>query len=298
MKFSVIIPTYKREKDLRTCLNAIKGQGVLPSEIIALDDDVTRKEFIDEFKSKFNSLNVEFIYYKKDHSKKEETQGSSTSRDLGIKMSKNEAVFIFDDDIILGEDYFKYSIETWQKFDEDKMIGVAGLISNERKKSRFEKLYNKIFGLTSKIGWDVNDVGFQTWDQSIKAPEKGYYMHGGLCSYKKNPTMEFKFSVFSGGRTGLIDPDFSLRAKKAGYFFIIDPRAKAIHNHSSDGRESSYLSGWKEGRNRKIIFYQNCEKNIKNYIWFVWSSFGWALRQAIIGKFKKSFGMLMGYFSK
>ena len=76
MKFSVVVPTYKRENDLRTCLNPIKRQSVLPSEIIVLDDDEIRRSFIEEFESEFEKISVNFVYYKKDHSKQEEIQGS------------------------------------------------------------------------------------------------------------------------------------------------------------------------------------------------------------------------------
>ena len=38
MQVSVIIPTYNREKELKTCLNSILHQTKLPKEVIIVDD--------------------------------------------------------------------------------------------------------------------------------------------------------------------------------------------------------------------------------------------------------------------
>jgi len=46
MQFSVIIPTYNREKDLDECLNSILKQTLFPSEIIIIDDGNLIKNFL------------------------------------------------------------------------------------------------------------------------------------------------------------------------------------------------------------------------------------------------------------
>lgn len=298
MDFAIVIPTYKRPKDLSKCLDSVTKQSLLPQEVWVIDDDDTPKDLRDKYKKIFNDLGVDFLYYRKNHNKEGEELGLSTSRDLAIQLSKNEAVFILDDDLVLDSNYCKYSIAAWEKENDEKMIGVGGLISNERKKSKLEILYNKIFGLSSKYKWDVNNVGFQVWDQSIKERVKGHYVHGGVCVYKKSLTSQVKFNSFTGGRPGLDDLDFSLRAKNYGYYYIIEPRAKVDHFHSPSGRESDFLTGIKVGRNRKIIFQNNCSQNFFNKIHFFWANLGWILRSLVLGRFKKSIGLIVGYFSK
>ena len=150
MKFSVIIPTYNREKDLGDCLNSILRQTLLPSEVLIVDDGELPSIFIDEFKEKFKNRGIHFIYYQKDHSK--ERRGSSESRNVGFKMVSQRIVLILDDDVILDDDFFEKIIRIWEERKADReLIGVGGWIENTRRQSIFEKFYNKIFGLSSKI---------------------------------------------------------------------------------------------------------------------------------------------------
>ncbi len=297
MNFEVIIPTYKREKDLKECLDSIYKQGVLPARIILVDDDRLPDEFISREKLRFLVKEVEIYHYIKDHSR--EGKGSNESRNKGVELAKEEIVFIFDDDVVLKENFFKEIIDTWQKHKEDRnLLGVSGIAENHRKKGNLEKLYNKIFELTGKYKWDVNDVAFQSWDTTINKTEKGYYMSGFCCSYKRDIANKIKFTIFRGGRGGGVDPDFCLKAKNKGYYFLINPKAKVIHNQSPTSREKAFETGFKETINRKKTFKDNCEKTFKNYLWFYWASTGWILRQFLIGKFIKGFGMVKGMIKR
>ena len=295
MKFSVIIPTYNREKDLGDCLNSILRQILLPSEVLIVDDGELPSIFIDEFKEKFKNRGIRFIYYQKDHSK--ERRGSSESRNIGFKMVSQRIVFILDDDVILDDDFFEKIIEVWRENKNPKLIGVAGIIKNYRKKSKLEKFYNKIFGLSSKYLWDVNEAGFQVWDDGIRKREKGYYAHGGDggCSYNKDLVQRLNgFKIFEGGRGANDDVEFCLKAKKAGYYFIIEPNAKTFHKQSLSNREKNFLIGFKESYYRKIIFSLYCKKDFWHKIWFCWANIGWILRQFLSGHFTKLLGMVFG----
>jgi GT2 family glycosyltransferase len=296
MNFSVVIPTYNREKDLLGCVESVVRQAILPNEIIIIDDGNLPMEFVDSIKTIFNNSKTSFRYYKKEHFN--EPRGLSESKNIGLKIASNEILFILDDDLILEGDFFKEIIMVWQENKDDKLIGVAGIIKNNRKKSMVERIYNKIFGLTSKYSWDVNSVGFQVWNDGIQKKEKGYYAHGGVCSYSKNLAQKLIFTTFSGGRTALEDVDFCLRAKNRGYYFIIEPKARVLHKQSPASKEKNFLIGFKESYNRKIIFKNNCRKSIRNFFWFYWANIGWILRQFLVGHFSKGAGMIKGLFVK
>ncbi len=298
MRFSIVIPTYKRENDLERFFDSAIKQSLLPYEIILIDDDALEISYIKKWMDKFVELGVEFVYYKKDHSKEDEFQGCTSSRNIGVDKARSEVVFILDDDLILEKDYFLNIMKIWNNNKDKNLIGVGGIITNNREKRLFEKIYNLIFALESKVKWDVNDRGFQVWDNGIKELTKGYYMHGGVCAYDKKKTQELGFTVFAHGRTGLIDPEFSIKAKQKGYYFLIDPNSKVEHKHSSSGREKAFLAGIKETRNRKFMFREYCKQNIANKIIFFWSWFGWTLRQVLTFKFAKSLGMIKGLYTK
>ena len=296
MNFSVVIPTYNRKKDIEECLDSILRQTILPTEILVIDDGELPNEFINTFRKKSEGQRIDFIYYQKDHLK--ERQGSSESRNVGITIAKYPIVFILDDDVVLDNNFFEKIVDVWNKNNDKKLIGVAGIVKNYRSKGKLENFYNKVFGLTSKYAWDINPVGFQVWDNGIKQKEKGHYAHGGLCSYDRKQAQLLNFATFNGGRTALEDIDFCLRAKNKGYYFIIEPNAKAFHKGSKISREKEFLIGAKEGYNRKIIFKDNCRKSIKNYLWFYWANTGWILRQFLASHFQKGLGMIKGLIFK
>jgi GT2 family glycosyltransferase len=296
MNFSIVIPTYNREKDLSNCLDSILLQSKRPNELIIIDDGNLRKDFIDSYKNKFKEKVVEFIYYKKDHNK--ERRGSSESRNKALELANNEIFFIFDDDVVLEKNFCEIIMNQWEKNkDNEKLICIGGIIKNSRKKLKLEKYFYNFFGIRSKYAWDVNRIGFQLWDEDIKKPSIGYYAHGGASSYNLLKTKELKFSIFSGGRTALEDVDFCLRAKSKKYQFLIEPKAQLYHYHSQISREGKYLMGFKESYNRKLIFKTlNKKRSIFLWIWFYFANFGWILRQFLVGNFRKGWGMVKGLF--
>jgi GT2 family glycosyltransferase len=295
MKFSIVIPTYNREDDLSKCLGSILTQELLPDEVIVVDDGSLPEIFVKNWTEKLLIKAIKIVYYKKNHDI--ETRGSSESRNKALEFISNEIFFIFDDDVILESDFCSNIIKIWKDNGDNSLIGVGGIIKNRRKKIKFEKYFYKFFGISSKYSWDVNDVGFQIWDEDISAPSIGYYAHGGVCSYRLNKTKELRFSTFSGGRAALEDVDFCLRAKLRDYHFIIQPKARLFHYPSAVSREGQFLTGQKESRNRKIIFKSIDKKpNPFLWVWFYWANLGWILRQFFVGNFRKGRGMINGLF--
>ncbi|MFA5247651.1 MAG: glycosyltransferase [Patescibacteria group bacterium] len=293
MKFSLIIPTYNRQKELAVCFYSILQQDFLPTEIVVIDDAELNGEFLDYWKKKFVSFSVSFVYYRKDMTK--EVGGSSSSRNVGLGLAKEKICFILDDDLVLENYFFSKTMAMWK--DDDKLLGVGGVITNNRRKGFLEKIYNKIFCLDTELSWDINKVGFQSWDDSIGDCQKAFYVHGGACSYNKEIIKKLGgFTVFGGGREALEDVDFCWRAKQIGYYFLIEPKARVFHAHSPSGRESEEIAGYKESANRKAIWAKLGDKGVFERVSFYWANIGWILRQILRGKFKKSWGMIRGLF--
>jgi len=293
VEFSVVIPTYKRPDDLLRCVNSILSQSLQPAEILIVDDDNLPEVLIDNIKVNCAVKNVELIYCKKDlHI---ERRGSSESRNKGLKLAKNDIVFVFDDDVELCQGFFEYTMKIWIASDGSNLLGVGGVIVNNRRKGILENIYNKIFLLDSSIPWDINDLGFQVWNDWVEDATKGYYAHGGVCSYNKRVVEEIGlFKTFDGGRTALEDVEFCLRAKRKGYYFVVEPKARVFHYQSKVSRESEEQSGYKEGYNRVLIYFMHCHKNYWSFLKFRWANFGWVLRQLLVGHYRKGKGIRRG----
>ncbi len=288
-----MIPTYKRPDDLLRCVNSILSQSLQPAEILIVDDDNLPEVLIDNIKVNCAAKKVELIYYKKDlHI---ERRGSSESRNKGLKLANNDIVFVLDDDVELCQGFFEYTMKIWIASGCNNLLGVGGVIVNNRQKGILEKIYNKIFLLDSSIPWDINDLGFQVWNDWIETTTKGYYAHGGVCSYNKRVVEEIGlFKTFDGGRTALEDVEFCLRAKRKGYYFVVEPKARVFHYQSKVSRESEEESGYKEGYNRVLIYFMHCHKNYWSFLKFRWANFGWVLRQLLVGHYRKAVGICRG----
>jgi GT2 family glycosyltransferase len=290
--FSVVIATYNRPQELSACVAAVLSSTILPEEIIIVDDGVLEDALVRRITAGAEANQVKVNYRRKDIPR--ERRGLSESKNIALDLLRTEIFFMLDDDVAVHQDFFAASMAAWQEADP-KCIGVGGIIANHRKKNGLEKIYNTIFGLTSRFSWDVTPVGFQVWDEDVEERKIGYYVHGGASSYRTVAARELRFATFLGGRTALEDVDFCLRAKLRGWHFLIEPAATVIHHHTRQGRESEYLRGFKESANRRSIFRRLCPQTMPNKLWFAWSSLGWILRQFLAGHFAKGWGMVKGF---
>lgn len=292
MDFSVLIPTYNRPVDLLACVASIARQEPAPAQCVVVDDGQLNEVELERVRSALGR--TQLSYYRKNHAR--ERRGLSESKNIGLARATHDIVFVFDDDIVLEDGFFGPIMRAWAELDDGQLMGVGGIISNLRPRSKLEKLYNAIFLLDAPAAWDITPVGFQVWDEALESRQKGYYVHGGLSSVRRSRALRFPFNTFKGGRTALEDVDFCLRAKNAGYHFYVEPRARAFHKESAVSREGMYESGVKESSNRKEIFRGAGNRSIRHICWFWWSSAGWTLRQFLAGNFHKGAGMLVGLF--
>ena len=295
MTFSIVVPTYNRPESLIACLESVLRQSVLPQELLIVDDGFLPDDLLAAKRADFARAGIIFRYYRKDQAR--ERRGLAESKNIALRQATGDIVFFLDDDIVIYPDFCSLVMAEWEKMSGlPELIGVGGVIANSRLPHKLEGFYNQMFCLSSSLAWDITSVGFQTWNDRLPDIAKGHYAHGGLVSLRRSAARELNFSVFGGGRTGLEDVDFSWRAKLAGFYFIIQPAARADHNQASGTREGECLSGQKETRNRREMFRRQVDQNFLNRFLFAWSLFGWILRQFFAGHFIKGWGMLRGLF--
>lgn len=293
MKFSLVVPTYKRMDMLKQTLESVLANSRLPDEVIVIDDDAVPVELVREFVTACSARGISFEYYKKDHA--QIRRGLSESKNWGTKLAQGDVVCFLDDDVVLKTDYFSHLFSVWEEnVNAEKLMGVGGRIINNRRTSKAEIFYRQVFGLGSKCDWDVNDVGFQVWNEGVSVTTKGYYLHGGVSSYRRQLLLKIPFANFSGGRTGLEDVEHCLYAKRKGLYFLYVPAAALYHYPQPAGRESAFLSGKKEGQNRQEIFRKHCRQDFKHRLWFVWANVGWISKKLLALKFREGMGMLSG----
>jgi glycosyltransferase involved in cell wall biosynthesis len=113
MKFSVIVPTYKRIEFLEKAIESINAQTYRNYEIIVVNDNPDDKSRIDNLCSKFEKL----IVIHSSH-----TKGGNAARNLGILKSKGELIaFLDDDDLWLPEKLDKH-LQAHKKYPDAGVI--------------------------------------------------------------------------------------------------------------------------------------------------------------------------------
>lgn len=292
--FTVAIPTYRRPDALQKTITSILENTCLPAEIFVIDDDSLSAEVLEKMEQDCRRLGIPFRYHKKDHAV--HRRGLSESKNLAAALAGQEIIFFLDDDVVLDHHYFAELMRVWNECGNDqKLIGVGGRIANNRPTGKLEWFYRKCFGLTGESSWDVNDVGFQVWGESVTETQKAYYIHGGVSSYRRKLLLELPFTIFSGGRTGLEDVEHCLHAKRTGRHFLYAPSAHLMHFPNEQSRESAYEAGKKESANRKAIFQRHCKQDVRYKTRFLWANVGWLLKKLIALRFREASGMMIGF---
>ncbi len=118
---SIIIPTYKRDKDLDRALRSLAMQSYSNTEIILVDDNGDQEwnekvlAIAENVKQEFPSINLHLIV-------NSPNQGSAKSRNIGIEASKGKYVTFLDDDDMYMPNKVKSQVEFMENGDFDYSI--------------------------------------------------------------------------------------------------------------------------------------------------------------------------------
>ncbi|MDP2874028.1 MAG: glycosyltransferase [bacterium] len=215
MRFSVIIPVYKREDKSRNCLQALITQDFPHSdfEIWVIEDgsQTKIKEMVEGMRKDFP--NFHYLW--------QENKGPATARNLGIKQSLGEILAFTDNDCVPPKDWLSRLDDGFKRHPE--VAGVGGFqeppeeVIKNNLLARYESyLTRQVYGAASPSeiigGFEVptgvtNNVAFwrKTFDQL------------GL------------FDESFTGRISGEDPDFKKRVCDSGGRLLFVP-VKVVHN--------------------------------------------------------------------
>ena len=239
---SVVIPTHNRKKKLIRLINSIQRCKYPQSkiEIVVVDDASTDKTF-ETVKETFPEIkilrnNMELF--------------PSACRNLGIKNSQGEYIFLVDDDNVLDENAPGELVKVFAKYND---VGIVGPIMYYYKNPKKvwcagARLYPPIF-IPTHISQAVNRQNFSE-KQLIE------------CDYVPNTFMIKRIMTKQIGffdetlPIGWEEADFALRIKKKHYKVVISTAAKVFHDVSleRDVHVTEHRAYWR-GRNR-IVFYR------------------------------------------
>lgn len=246
----VIMPTYNRLESLRTVIDSYICQSNL-GFIIIVDDAST--ENIAQFARELDQKHPGKIIY---HRIERKTTTPDV-RNIGVGLSKNEYVFMGEDDVILPPDHFEVLVNNMSKYGADI---IAGRRIYLRTGQTFEEAvsiancdHGPIFVRKPFEGYFERFVGTAT---------EVLYLHANVL-IKKSVFDRVMYDPKYIGNAFREETDFLLRANDAGFHLWLIPDTLSYHlkntnlNKAGGARKNRFVYEFQ-------VWLNNCHFFIKN----------------------------------
>lgn len=224
---SLVVPTRDHPEKLRQLLNSLQSNGYLASndiEVIIVDNNSNGPET----RHICELYPVTYLYEKR--------SGRSAALNLGIKHSKGEYVAFTDDDVIISDETWLYTLK--RNFDLYEGVGyVSGNVLGFKPKTNAQKMWEKKGGLSKGLEYKLFDQKFFTKMRFVGVPMR-------LIAAGANSMIPRKILEEIGGYDIFLGPgnlvyhgeslDICYRVFRLGYSAIYDPNAIIYHSHPQE----------------------------------------------------------------
>ena len=281
-KTSAIIPTYNRPKDLKNCIQSILDQSVKPDEIIVIDDGNLNEV---PLKAECEQSGITVKYAQK------KVPGICQSRNLGVHLSTGEIIFLLEDDIVLFNDFFEQILKTYEKYSNESLGGVGGVIHNidfSKTEKRILRFFYRIFLLAGSHEGKVLRSGFNTNYGETQSPLKGVhkvdFLTGGGSAFRKEVFDSFRFSKKYQTESGYgqgEDKEFSYRVSRQ-HNLLINPKARFYHYPAKKTEHNKFIKGKAFILSRYLFFKEYVKKKQTDWVYYIYAVAGYLLIRTCI----------------
>jgi len=216
---SIVIPTYHRKKSLLRLLKSLDRKN----EIIVVEqgenNKKTYKKYIDNY-----------VFLQK--------PSTPHAMNIGVKNAKEDLVLFLDDDVTVTKNFWKYHEKN---FKDTRVAATVGRVITDGQPIEPERMD------TGSVDW----IGsFSDGFSSTIRQEVDTVIGANTCWSKDVFLALGGFDERFCGNALRFESDLSLRAKKAGYKIIFEPKALVYHRREATGGARKT-----EGRIRWYIDY-------------------------------------------
>lgn len=274
---SVVIPTFNGKKRLFRLLNSLNKSNYPKLEVIAVDNSPT-DETLTEGKSKYKW--VKWIYAGK------KNIGQTGCYNLGFAHAKkNNHILCVDDDVVVDKNMILNLVEAVSlRPDIGIVIPMILYLSDKNWVNQAGANVNLITGKV-KVGWGPKGNFLEA---------KEVQNSGTVMLYTRSVIN--KIGGFEDWFLCYFDPEYCLRAKKAGFITWYTPSAIAYHDQSKDSnvwRPRVLTRSYLLGRNR--VLFMRKHGNIFTFIFFIPFILAYYLIETLrFGQLNKFFEMVFG----
>jgi len=210
-RISVVLPTLDRPEAIYNLLRHLEHQSARPLEIVVVDQSSAPDARLAAYAAGRPEVRLVRIPVK----------GLPNARNVGVRHSSGDVVLFLDDDSIPDADLVRFHAEAYS---DPAIAGVGGQVRG---------------------GYDAGAGEIGTFRESDGRVVRNFG-GGTRCGvdHLQGGNMSFRREVFA--RVGGFDPsyggsaigeetDFCLRARRAGFRFVFEPRASLEHLHLPTG---------------------------------------------------------------
>lgn len=248
----LIVPTYRRPKEIVALLQLLVGLPDPPAELIVVDgspaEDTERA--VTEWATPLN-LPFELVYVKT-------PVGLTRQRNAGIEASTKEFIFFLDDDCLPEPGFFRTLRGVFDSDPKKEVGAVSGSFLNElgrplplRWRLRF------LLGLVPRGEPGKYYPTATSVPRSLLPPFTGTrpvdMVPGGATAFRRSVFAKHRFSHFFNGYSQGEDLEMSLRIGR-DWKLLWCGDAYVHHHHTPGGRPASVHKGRMEVRNRFFIW--------------------------------------------
>ena len=206
MRFSVVIPTMRREQILADTLASLESCDPPPDEVIVVDSDEagSSRPVVTAFDQAFSRA----VRY-------HQTAPSLTrQRNLGIDDSSGDVVVFLDDDVSVPTRLFERLQDV---YDDGSVVGATGKIvepDDHRRLGPLSPLRRSLLG-RGREG-TFTRYGYPRYLGDVERPRDVEFMRGCFMSARRDLAAAVRFDEQLGGYALAEDEDFSYRLSRVG----------------------------------------------------------------------------------
>ena len=226
MLITVVIPTYRRPKDLERCLKALKEQTRQADEILIVvrDSDEETRIFIDKIKTNYANLRLANVL----------VSGQVAALNTGLDNAKGDIIAFTDDDCVPYPDWLS-KIEA--HFNIDSKIGAAG--GRDRVFIEGKEITNSKL----QAPCPMPKVGIITWygriigntHLGVGEARGADHLKGANMSFRRQALEGIRFDEQLRGEGAQYRNDLALclAMKRRGWKIIYDPQIVIDHYYAT-----------------------------------------------------------------
>ena len=246
MRFSVVIPTMRREAILAATLNSLRRCDPAPHEVIVIDADSEGSS--QAAVTKFDHEVDPAVHYIRS------PPSLTLQRNLGIEDASGDVILFLDDDVEIEPDLFARLEEAYR---DPTVAGATGHIVEPDSWRRGDRR-SLLRGALPRSGRDgtFTRYGYPRYLRDLDRPADVEFMQGCFMSARRELAAQVLFDEQLGGYALAEDEDFSYRLSRLGRIRYL-PEIVVHHHKLGFGSQDPRRFGRLVVKNRAYLFRKN-----------------------------------------